>query len=87
MGLRWQRYGKAAILADGSEGVFNIYEGIILWDGQPLVIDIDEIDADALIGMSLMCGYELVLPVFAVRDLPCKLSQTAAGSRSACKTK
>jgi len=62
LGLRWQRYGRA-ILADGSEAVFNIYEGIILWDGQPLMIDIDEIDADALMGMSLMRGYELVLPV------------------------
>ena len=62
LGLRWQRFGRA-ILADGSESTFNIYEGVVLWDGQPMMIDIDEMDADSLVGMSLMYGYELVLPV------------------------
>lgn len=62
LGLRWHRAGRA-ILADGSETRFNVYRGIILWDGQPVTIRIDEMDADPLVGMSLMYGYELVLPV------------------------
>ena len=61
-GFTWQRFGHA-ILADGSESTFNIYEGIVLWDGQSVTIRIDELDADSLVGMSLMYGYELVLPV------------------------
>ena len=62
LGLRWHRAGRA-ILADGSESRFNVYKGVVLWDGQPITIRIDELDADSLVGMSLMYGDELVLPV------------------------
>jgi len=64
LGFRWQRFGRA-LLADGSESVFNVYEGTIIWDGQRLNVDIVELDADALVGMSLMYGYGLVLPVLS----------------------
>ncbi len=74
LGLRWHRFGRA-ILADGSETTFNIYKGVVLWDGQPMTIRIDELEADSLVGMSLMYGYELVLPVldgatFILRRIP-----------------
>ena len=62
LGFRWLMFGHAT-LADGSERVFNIYEGVVLWDGHPVTIDVDEMDAEPLVGMSLMYGYELVLPV------------------------
>jgi clan AA aspartic protease len=62
LGLSWYRFGRA-ILADGSESTFNIYKGDILWDGQLRTISIYEMDAEPLVGMSLMYGYELVLPV------------------------
>lgn len=62
LGLRWHRSGRA-VLADVSESRFDDYKGIILWDGQPLNIRIDEMDADSLVGMSLMYGFESVLPV------------------------
>jgi clan AA aspartic protease len=73
LGYRWQRFGHAT-LADGSESVFNVYEGVVLWDGQLLTIDVDELDADSLVGMSLMYGFELLLPVldgaaFTLRSL------------------
>ena len=62
LGFRRQRFGYAT-LADGSESVFNVYEGVVFWDGQSMTRDVDEMDADSLVGMSLMYGYELVLPV------------------------
>lgn len=62
LGLRWQRFGRA-LLADGRETVFNIYEATVLWDGQPRNLSIYEMDAEPLVGMSLMYGYELVLPI------------------------
>ena len=31
--LQWRRRGRA-LLADGSECVFDIYEGMVLWDGR-----------------------------------------------------
>ena len=61
--LKWKRRGRA-ILADGSECLFNVYEAIVIWDGNPLTIPIDEADSDPLIGMSLMEGYQLTVQVF-----------------------
>jgi len=62
LGLRWYRYGSA-ILADGNRIQFNVYKTVVIWDGQPSTITIDEMDANSLIGMSLMYGYELTLRV------------------------
>ena len=62
LGLQWYRYGSA-VLADGSASQFNVYRSVVLWDGQPRTISSYELDAELLVGMSLMYGYELVLPV------------------------
>ncbi len=63
LNLRWKRRGRA-ILGDGSACVFNVYEAIVVWDGDPLTIPVDEADSDPLIGMSLMEGYRLMVQVF-----------------------
>ncbi|MBW4616793.1 MAG: clan AA aspartic protease [Desmonostoc vinosum HA7617-LM4] len=63
LNLRWKRRGRA-ILGDGSECVFNVYEATVVWDGELLVIPVDEADLEPLIGMSLMEGYQLMVQVF-----------------------
>ena len=63
LNLKWKRRGRA-ILGDGSECVFNIYEALVLWDGVYLTIPIDEADSEPLVGMSLMEGYQLMVQVF-----------------------
>ncbi|WP_414620860.1 clan AA aspartic protease [Calothrix sp. CCY 0018] len=62
LGLNWKRRGRA-LLADGSESIFDIYEATVVWDEQFLTIPIDEADSDPLVGMSLMEGYELKIQV------------------------
>jgi clan AA aspartic protease len=62
LGLRWKRVGTA-VLADGSLTFFDVYEATVLWDGQLVSISVDEADTVPLVGMSLMYGYELLLPV------------------------
>ena len=62
LALPWQRYGRA-LLADGSETKFDIYEASVFWDGQLRTISVYEMDAEPLLGMSMLYGYELVLPV------------------------
>jgi clan AA aspartic protease len=62
LGLTWKRRGRA-ILGDGSECVFNIYEAVVLWDGDILTIPVDEADSEQLIGMLLMEGYQLTMQV------------------------
>jgi clan AA aspartic protease len=63
LNLKWKRRGRA-ILGDGSECVFNVYEAVLVWDGNLLTIPIDEADSESLVGMSLMEGYQLMVQVF-----------------------
>jgi clan AA aspartic protease len=63
LNLRWKRRGRA-ILGDGSECVFNVYEAVLLWDGSFLTIPIDEAESEPLVGMSLMESYQLMMQVF-----------------------
>jgi clan AA aspartic protease len=61
--LKWKRRGRA-VLGDGSECVFDIYEAIIIWDDVLLSIPVDEADSDPLVGMSLMEGYQLTMQIY-----------------------
>ncbi len=61
--LKWKRRGRA-ILGDGTECVFDVYEAVLVWDGNMLTIPIDEADSEPLVGMSLMEGYQLTVQVF-----------------------
>lgn len=60
--LRWRSLDRG-ILADGSECLFDVYEAVVEWDGAERVILVDEADADPLIGMRLLRGYELLMQV------------------------
>jgi clan AA aspartic protease len=62
LGLAWQRRGRA-LLADGTESIFDIHEGIVIWDGQPRRIAVDVVDMVPLVGMSLLEGHELNIQV------------------------
>ena len=58
----WHRRGLA-LLADGSESGFDIHKGTILWNRKRRRISIDACDTTPLVGMRLLDGYELLLPV------------------------
>jgi clan AA aspartic protease len=62
LGLRWQTVDRVK-LADGSTCMFDVYEGKVVWDGKVRQILIDEADADPLVGMRLLKGYELSMQV------------------------
>lgn len=59
-GFRWLRLGRA-ILADGRETYFNVFDGRVDWDGAIVRVPVDESESDPLIGMMLMDGFELTL--------------------------
>jgi clan AA aspartic protease len=63
LNLKWKRRGRAS-LGDGTECVSNVYEVVLVWDGNMLTIPIDEADSEPLAGMSLMEGYQLIVQVF-----------------------
>ena len=58
LGLPWRRRGRA-LLADGNESVFDIYEATVIWDGTARRVSVDEVDVMPLVGMALLYGYEL----------------------------
>jgi len=60
LNLSWREWG-AAILADGSQILFNVYDASIVWDGQPVTLPVDEADAERLIGMRMMKGYRILI--------------------------
>lgn len=62
LGLTWRRRGRA-ILADGSNTIFDIYAADVVWDGMLRPIAVDAADSDSLVGMRLLSGYELMIHV------------------------
>lgn len=62
LGLRWKTFGRG-VLADGSECLFDVYVGSVVWDGKERRVLVDENDADPLVGMGLLRGYELRMQV------------------------
>jgi clan AA aspartic protease len=60
LGFPWRRRGRA-MLADGSETLFDIHDAIIVWDGEPRRIAVDAANIDPLVGMRLLQGYELTI--------------------------
>jgi clan AA aspartic protease len=62
--LPYRRRGSA-ILADGSESLFNIHEASIAWAGRRHRISIDVTESDPLLGMELLHGNELAIQVIA----------------------
>jgi Fe2+ transport system protein FeoA len=39
--------------------MFNVFEASVIWDGQMRSIEINESEAEPLVGMGLLEGYEL----------------------------
>ena len=62
LGLLWRQRGRA-LLADGRESVFDIYDATVVWDGEVRRIPVDEAETAPLVGMSLLEGYELIVQV------------------------
>lgn len=50
---------QEGILGDGSVCVFNVYEASVIWDSQVRTVEVNESEADPLIGMGLLEGFEL----------------------------
>ncbi|MBL8206390.1 MAG: clan AA aspartic protease [Blastocatellia bacterium] len=46
-------------LADGSVINTDIYEVIILWEGQPQKLQVDALASESLVGMALLKGYDI----------------------------
>ena len=52
-----------AVLADGSEVTFDVYDATVMWDGQPRQVYAHISDATPLIGMRLLDSHDLSIQV------------------------
>lgn len=62
LGLSWNGQ-QTGTLADGSEQLFDYYAASIVWDDETIVIPVNAIDSEPLVGMALMEGYDLHIEV------------------------
>ena len=58
LGLTWFMQEEGT-LGDGSLCMFNVFEAFIIWNGQIRAVEINESEAEPLVGMGLLEGYEL----------------------------
>ncbi len=56
--LPWTGRGKA-LVGDGSRQPFDLYAAAIVWDDEPLPVQVASTQTEPLIGISLMYGHEL----------------------------
>lgn len=56
--LKWEGRDMAT-LGDGTSCTFEVYLGLVIWDGQYLEVYINESETIPLIGMQLLRGYDL----------------------------
>lgn len=60
--LNLQAYRReAGTLGDGSTCIFDVYRGLVIWDGELRQIDINASETAPLVGMSLLYGYRMQL--------------------------
>jgi clan AA aspartic protease len=62
LGLSWLCQQRA-VLADGSIQVLEVYTATIIWDGQPRIVEVDALDGNPLVGMTILEGHELRIKV------------------------
>lgn len=58
LGLAFIGRGRA-ILANGSEDLFDIHEATVVWGDRTLDVEAEAADADPLVGTALLYGHDL----------------------------
>ena len=59
-GFVWKGYDSMK-LADGSKSFVNVYRGIIMWNGQPRLVNVAETESNPLLGTELLLGHRLTI--------------------------
>lgn len=62
IGLLWTRRDQGT-LADGSIQLFDVYQANVVWNGGYRAIEVQSVNAEHLLGMSLLLGHDVLLRV------------------------
>ncbi len=60
--LPWLGEGRA-LVGDGSRQAFDLYEATVVWDNEPLSVQVASSETEPLLGISLMYGHELRIQI------------------------
>jgi clan AA aspartic protease len=57
-------YGQRLVtLGDGQDVLLQVYEATVVWDDAPRLVQVLATDGDAVLGMSLLYGYRVIMDV------------------------
>ena len=62
LSLTWSHRSRAE-LADGSEVVFDVYRGTVVWDGRSVRVLVDSANVEPLVGMALLEGHKMSMEI------------------------
>ena len=62
LGLSWL-CRQPGILADGSVDLFDVYAARVVWDGRLRAVEVEVVDTEPLLGMSLLDRHSLLIEV------------------------
>jgi clan AA aspartic protease len=54
---------QPGILADGRVEYFDVYVATVIWDGQPRIVEVEAVDTEPLVGMSLLEHHTLRIDI------------------------
>ena len=60
LGFVWKAY-ESMKLADESKSFVNLYRGIIMWNGEPRLVNVAESESNPLLGTELLLGHRLTI--------------------------
>lgn len=52
-----------AVLGDGSEIDYDVFEVSLIWDGRARLVNVDSADTEPLLGMGMLLGHEIAMQV------------------------
>lgn len=66
---------EQGILADGSVDFFDVYRAAVIWNGQPRAVEVEAVNAESLVGMTLLERHSLRIEVIrggtvSIKSLP-----------------
>lgn len=66
---------EQGVLADGSVDFFDVYRATVIWNGQPRAVEVDAVNAEPLVGMTLLERHSLQIEVVrggavSIKSLP-----------------
>lgn len=62
LGLAWLCRQQSQ-MADGSIRILDVFMATVIWDGQPCLVEVEDLGLHSLIGMNLMHGFDLRIQV------------------------